>query len=68
MKTSLYLIKFDVPFLAALIASFTITLKVIPFSLQKEIALYTASKVTSEFLCFDIDGDIDPMFKVIFLS
>ncbi|XP_010446657.1 PREDICTED: suppressor of RPS4-RLD 1-like [Camelina sativa] len=30
---------------------------------QKEIALYTASKVSSEFLCFDIDGDIDPMFK-----
>jgi len=30
--------------------------------------LYTASKVSSEFLCFDIDGDIDPMFKVITLS
>ncbi|XP_010531274.1 PREDICTED: suppressor of RPS4-RLD 1 [Tarenaya hassleriana] len=30
---------------------------------QKEIALYTASKVNSEFLCFDIDADIDPMFK-----
>ncbi|CAH8274011.1 unnamed protein product [Arabidopsis lyrata] len=30
---------------------------------QKELALYTASKVSSEFLCFDIDGDIDPMFK-----
>ncbi|KAL1190442.1 Suppressor of RPS4-RLD 1 [Cardamine amara subsp. amara] len=30
---------------------------------QKEIALYTASKVSSEFLCFDIDADIDPMFK-----
>uniref|UniRef100_A0A1J3IUG7 Suppressor of RPS4-RLD 1 n=1 Tax=Noccaea caerulescens TaxID=107243 RepID=A0A1J3IUG7_NOCCA len=30
---------------------------------QKEIALYTASKVSSEFICFDIDGDIDPMFK-----
>ncbi|CAN7068427.1 unnamed protein product [Brassica oleracea var. botrytis] len=30
---------------------------------QKELALYTASKVSSEFFCFDIDGDIDPMFK-----
>ncbi|CAH2076227.1 unnamed protein product [Thlaspi arvense] len=30
---------------------------------QKEIALYTASKVSSDFFCFDIDGDIDPMFK-----
>lgn len=30
--------------------------------------MYTASKVSSEFLCFDIDGDIDPMFKVIYLS
>ncbi|PPS19676.1 hypothetical protein GOBAR_AA00895 [Gossypium barbadense] len=31
---------------------------------QKEIALYTASKVNSEFSWFDIDGDIDPLFKV----
>ncbi|KAK6237734.1 hypothetical protein QUC31_003203 [Theobroma cacao] len=30
---------------------------------QKEIALYTASKVNSEFCWFDIDGDIDPLFK-----
>ncbi|WRX10011.1 Tetratricopeptide repeat - like 5 [Theobroma cacao] len=30
---------------------------------QKEIALYTASKVNSEFYWFDIDGDIDPLFK-----
>lgn len=30
---------------------------------QKEIALYTASKITSEFCWFDIDGDIDPLFK-----
>lgn len=30
---------------------------------QKELALYTASKISSEFFCFDIDGDIDPMFK-----
>ncbi|KAL3346385.1 hypothetical protein AABB24_025033 [Solanum stoloniferum] len=30
---------------------------------QKEIALYTASKINSEFSWFDIDGDIDPLFK-----
>ncbi|KFK30365.1 hypothetical protein AALP_AA7G251800 [Arabis alpina] len=30
---------------------------------QKEIALYTASKVSSDFICFDIDNDIDPVFK-----
>ncbi|XP_038883616.1 suppressor of RPS4-RLD 1 [Benincasa hispida] len=30
---------------------------------QKEIALYTASKSNSEFCWFDIDGDIDPLFK-----
>ncbi|KAK8710336.1 hypothetical protein V6N13_145666 [Hibiscus sabdariffa] len=30
---------------------------------QKEIALYTASKANSEFSWFDIDGDIDPLFK-----
>ncbi|XP_050368841.1 suppressor of RPS4-RLD 1 [Argentina anserina] len=30
---------------------------------QKEIALYTASKLNSEFVCFDIDGDIDSLFK-----
>ncbi|KAJ0096832.1 hypothetical protein Patl1_28575 [Pistacia atlantica] len=29
----------------------------------KEIALYTASKINSEFCWFDIDGDIDPLFK-----
>ncbi|XP_014520846.1 suppressor of RPS4-RLD 1 isoform X1 [Vigna radiata var. radiata] len=30
---------------------------------QKEIALYTASKFNGEFCWFDIDGDIDPLFK-----
>ncbi|XP_060970422.1 suppressor of RPS4-RLD 1 isoform X2 [Cannabis sativa] len=30
---------------------------------QKELALYTASKINSEFNEFDIDGDIDPLFK-----
>ncbi|KAL5707005.1 hypothetical protein ACHQM5_025106 [Ranunculus cassubicifolius] len=30
---------------------------------QKEIALYTASKFNSEFCWFDLDGDIDPLFK-----
>ncbi|XP_043709211.1 suppressor of RPS4-RLD 1-like [Telopea speciosissima] len=30
---------------------------------QKEIALYTASKINMEFCWFDIDGDIDPLFK-----
>ncbi|XP_021735079.1 suppressor of RPS4-RLD 1-like isoform X2 [Chenopodium quinoa] len=30
---------------------------------QKELALYTASKLNSEFCWFDIDGDIDPLFK-----
>ncbi|KAL5753095.1 hypothetical protein ACOSP7_023263 [Xanthoceras sorbifolium] len=30
---------------------------------QKEVALYTAYKVNSEFCWFDIDGDIDPLFK-----
>ncbi|CAL5371005.1 unnamed protein product [Camellia sinensis] len=30
---------------------------------QKEIALYTASKINSEFCWFDIDGDINPLFK-----
>ncbi|CAM8909450.1 unnamed protein product [Rhodiola kirilowii] len=30
---------------------------------QNEIALYTASKLSSEFCWFDIDGDIDPLFK-----
>jgi hypothetical protein len=35
-----------------------------PVLLQKEIALYTASKFNSEFCWFDIDGDIDPLFKV----
>ncbi|XP_021629242.1 suppressor of RPS4-RLD 1 isoform X3 [Manihot esculenta] len=30
---------------------------------QKELALYTASKIGSEFCWFDIDGDIDPLFK-----
>lgn len=34
------------------------------FCVQKEIALYTASKINSEFVCFDIDGDIDSLFKV----
>ncbi|KAM7251670.1 hypothetical protein ACFE04_023553 [Oxalis oulophora] len=33
------------------------------FYQQKEIALYTASKVKSEFCWFDIDRDIDPVFK-----
>ncbi|KAF3438823.1 hypothetical protein FNV43_RR17098 [Rhamnella rubrinervis] len=30
---------------------------------QKEIALYTASKINSEFCWFDIDDDLDPLFK-----
>ncbi|KAL7231710.1 hypothetical protein ACSBR2_009860 [Camellia fascicularis] len=30
---------------------------------QKEIALYTASKISSEFCWFDINGDIEPLFK-----
>ncbi|KAL8160725.1 hypothetical protein V2J09_002262 [Rumex salicifolius] len=30
---------------------------------QKEIVLYTASKLSSEFCWFDLDGDIDPFFK-----
>lgn len=30
---------------------------------QNEISLYTASKLSSEFCWFDIDGDINPMFK-----
>ncbi|KAL5993851.1 hypothetical protein ACLOJK_038208 [Asimina triloba] len=30
---------------------------------QKEIALYTASKVNTEFCWFDLDGDVDPLFK-----
>ncbi|CAL1372059.1 unnamed protein product [Linum trigynum] len=30
---------------------------------QKEIALYTASKINTEFSWFDVDGDIDPLFK-----
>jgi hypothetical protein len=33
--------------------------------LHKEIGLYTASKINSEFSWFDIDGDIDPLFKVV---
>lgn len=37
------------------------------YILQKEIALYTASKVNTEFCWFDIDGDLDPLFKVIWL-
>ncbi|TKY55649.1 Suppressor of RPS4-RLD 1 [Spatholobus suberectus] len=30
---------------------------------QKEIALYTASKFNGDFCWFDVDGDIDPLFK-----
>ncbi|CAL5369422.1 unnamed protein product [Camellia sinensis] len=30
---------------------------------MKEIALYTASKISSEFCWFDINGDIEPLFK-----
>ncbi|XP_073044864.1 suppressor of RPS4-RLD 1 [Primulina eburnea] len=30
---------------------------------QKEIALYTASKYNTEFSWFNLDGDIDPLFK-----
>lgn len=41
---------------------------VILFCLQKEIALYTASKINSEFCWFDIDGDIDSLFKVIYFE
>lgn len=32
--------------------------------MQKEIALYTSAKVNSEFSWFDIDRDVDPLFKV----
>lgn len=32
--------------------------------LQKEIALYTASKFNGDFCWFDIDGDVDALFKV----
>lgn len=32
--------------------------------MQKEIALYTASKLNTEFCWFDIDGDLDSLFKV----
>jgi hypothetical protein len=32
--------------------------------LQKEIALYTASKANLEFSQFNIDDDVDPLFKV----
>lgn len=38
------------------------------FILQKEIALYTASRVNSEFCFFDIDDDLDPLFKVNWLT
>ncbi|WVZ24465.1 hypothetical protein V8G54_003009 [Vigna mungo] len=34
-----------------------------PYSIGKEIALYTASKFNSDFCWFDIDGDIDALFK-----
>ncbi|XP_071739581.1 suppressor of RPS4-RLD 1 [Rutidosis leptorrhynchoides] len=30
---------------------------------QKEIALYTSAKINSEFSWFDIDRDVDPLFK-----
>ncbi|XP_050205125.1 suppressor of RPS4-RLD 1 [Mercurialis annua] len=30
---------------------------------QKELALYTASKINGEFCWFNIDGDFDPLFK-----
>ncbi|KAF5961196.1 hypothetical protein HYC85_002405 [Camellia sinensis] len=33
------------------------------FLMKKEIALYTASKISSEFCWFDINGDIEPLFK-----
>ncbi|KAL0450193.1 UNVERIFIED_CONTAM: Suppressor of RPS4-RLD 1, partial [Sesamum latifolium] len=33
------------------------------FKEAKEIALYTASKFNTEFSWFDLDGDIDPLFK-----
>ena len=36
--------------------------------LQKEIALYTASKFNGDFCWFDIDGDIDALFKVKFMK
>lgn len=35
---------------------------------QKEMALYTASKLINEFNEFDIDGDINPLFKVLMVS
>ena len=34
------------------------------YFLQKEIALYTASKANLEFSQFNIDDDVDPLFKV----
>jgi hypothetical protein len=34
------------------------------YLLQKEIALYTASKANLEFSQFNIDDDVDPLFKV----
>lgn len=33
--------------------------------LQKELALYAASKMNVEFCWFDIDRDINPLFKVM---
>jgi len=38
------------------------------YFLQKELALYTASKFNSDFCWFDIDGDIDALFKVNFVK
>lgn len=37
------------------------------YFLQKEIALYTASKANLEFSQFNIDDDVDPLFKVNFI-
>jgi len=45
-----------------------VCLNVYFFVLQKEIALYTASKFNGDFCWFDIDGDIDPLFKVNFMK
>ncbi|OWM82121.1 hypothetical protein CDL15_Pgr001695 [Punica granatum] len=49
-------------FVLQCLAFYQTVLSVYPL-LQKEIALYTASKGNTEFCWFDLDGDIDPLFK-----
>lgn len=46
------------------VSDLKLTISTFILLLQKEIALYTASKINSEFYWFDIDGDVDPLFKV----